>query len=236
MKILIIGGSGGIGQALIKEALQRFEGANIYATYHKNKPQWNLPCLTWLPLDATNENQIFKLSQKITDLDLLINSIGFLHSPSQLPEKSVQQFDVDFFQQNLSLNTLPTLLLAKHFQSAFKNAGNQSRFAVFSARIGSISDNRLGGWVSYRSSKAALNMAIKTISIEWQRTVKNVCLFAFHPGTTDTELSKPFQHNLKPQQLQTAKHTAEAFFDVCGQLTSADSGCFVDYQGNSITW
>ncbi|WP_133408390.1 SDR family NAD(P)-dependent oxidoreductase [Parashewanella tropica] len=236
MEILIIGGSGGIGQALIKEALRRFDYVTIYATYHRNKPQLKAPNLVWYSLDATNESQIHSLSQLFSHLDLLINAIGFLHTEKRLPEKSLQQFDDEFFAQNISLNTLPTLLLAKHFQSVLRNNGQLSHLAVLSARIGSISDNRLGGWISYRCSKAALNMAIKTISIEWQRTLKNCCLFGFHPGTTDTELSKPFQHNLKPKQLQTPRQTAERFYDVCQQLTETDSGCFVDYQAKSITW
>ncbi|GAM75339.1 short-chain dehydrogenase [Vibrio ishigakensis] len=110
---------------------------------------------------------------------------------------------------NIKRNTLPTLLLAKYFQDKLMpNSTNPQTYAklvTLSARVGSIGDNRLGGWYSYRASKTALNMAIKTLHLEWQRMNRDIAVMALHPGTTDTELSRPFQRNLPDGQLMSAE-------------------------------
>jgi len=108
--------------------------------------------------------------------------------------------------------------------------------AVISAKVGSIQDNRLGGWYSYRASKAALNMAIKTISLEWQYKVPNCCVAALHPGTTDTQLSAPFQANVAIKKLFSADQTAALLIDVIDNLNSKNSGRFWNWDGKEIPW
>lgn len=174
MKILIVGGSGGIGSAMVKDALARFQDAEVHATFCTDSTHTgcsHFSGVKWHRLDVTDEAGIKALSESFESLDWLINCVGMLHSGSKGPEKSLSQFDGEFFLHNMTLNTLPTLLLAKHFSARLKSSVSP-RLAVLSARVGSISDNRLGGWYSYRASKAALNMLIKTLAVEWQRSLK----------------------------------------------------------------
>lgn len=186
MHILVLGGSGGIGQAMVNKLGETYPEATIHATYKHHRPDTGRDdCVIWHQLDITLEEEIKQLSQNIPQLDWLINCIGMLHTEDKGPEKSLQTLDGDFFLDNIKLNTLPSMLLAKHFSHALKQS-NSARFAVISARVGSISDNRLGGWYSYRASKAALNMFLKTLSIEWQRSIKHCVVLSLHPGTTDT--------------------------------------------------
>lgn len=160
MNIVIIGGSGGIGLAMVQEALNRFSKANVHATYHSTTPTWQHPRLTWHALDATQEAQVQALSEQFSQVDWLINCVGVLHTASKGPEKNLNALDADFFLYNLTHNALPSLLLAKHFTAKLKQS-EAGKFATLSAKVGSISDNQLGGWYSYRASKAALNMLLK---------------------------------------------------------------------------
>ncbi|QTL37919.1 SDR family NAD(P)-dependent oxidoreductase [Pseudoalteromonas viridis] len=235
MIILIVGGSGGIGQALVKRFASEQPKAQIYATYRTTKPNIELDHVHWVQIDASREDDVRALAKQLPDVDLLINATGLLHTPDKLPEKSIQEFDPDFFNENLKANTLPTLLLAKHFAKALK-AKQTTYFVALSARIGSISDNQLGGWISYRSAKAALNMALKTISIEWRYKLPNCCVLAFHPGTTDTALSVPFQKNVPPGKLFTADFVAQSLIDLIQSKQASDSGGFYSYDGSAITW
>ncbi|MDX1321189.1 MAG: SDR family NAD(P)-dependent oxidoreductase, partial [Oceanospirillum sp.] len=131
--------------------------------------------------------------------------------------------------------TLPTLLLAQHFSSALKKS-TRGIFAAVSAKVGSIEDNRLGGWYSYRASKAALNMALKTLSIEWQRSHKQLCVAALHPGTTDTGLSEPFQKNVPEGKLFTPEQTGHYLLNVLEQLTPEQTGSFFSWNGETLPW
>ncbi|MCG7535532.1 SDR family NAD(P)-dependent oxidoreductase [Pseudoalteromonas sp. OOF1S-7] len=235
MIILIVGGLGGIGQALVKRFASEQPKAQIYATYRTTKPNTEPNHVHWVELDASREDDVRALAKQLPDVDILINATGLLHTPDKLPEKSIQEFDPDFFNENLKANTVPTLLLAKHFAKALK-AKQTTYFVALSARIGSISDNQLGGWISYRSAKAALNMALKTISIEWRYKLPNCCVLAFHPGTTDTALSVPFQKNVPPGKLFSADFVAQSLIDLLQSKQASDSGGFYSYDGSAITW
>ena len=235
MDVLIAGGNGGIGLALVKAILADKPDARVHATYRSHRPELQHPNLLWHPLNLTSEMQIAKLSETLPRLDWLINAAGLLHSQSHQPEKTVQSLEPGFFMENIQTNTLPTLLLAKHFQSALKHSDN-SCFATISARVGSIGDNYLGGWISYRSSKAALNMALKTLSIEWKRTLPKCCVLALHPGTTDTHLSEPFQRNIPPERLFNPDKTASQLLCVLNDQSSARTGTFLSYDGTPLPW
>jgi NAD(P)-dependent dehydrogenase (short-subunit alcohol dehydrogenase family) len=158
-----------------------------------------------------------------------------LHTKEKGPEKAVRAIEPDFFLDNFKINTLPTLLIAKYFSKLLLGS-KAPIFAVVSAKVGSIQDNRLGGWYSYRASKAALNMAIKTISLEWQYKVPNCCVAALHPGTTDTGLSKPFQGNVPTKKLFNTDQTATLLLNVIGKLNSKNSGRFWDWNGEELPW
>lgn len=235
MNILIIGASGGIGLSIVKSAIKHYPNASILATYHHHIG-FSHSNVHWIKLDVTNENEIKQLSKTVHAVDILINAVGFLHSEQHKPEKSIAQFSHDLFDKNMSLNTLPSLMLAKHFEAALKASTNNTFYVVLSARIGSIKDNNIGGWLSYRMSKAALNMAIKTISIEWRLKLPHCCVMLFHPGTTDTELSKPFQKNLPKNQLQSPEFTSESLLTLIHHSTPSDSGRFRSFDGTDIEW
>ena len=235
MKVLIVGGSGGIGQAMVKQVQETYPDATVHATYRHHLPQDRQNNIQWHQLDVTNEAEIKQLSEQLTELDWLINCVGILHTQDKGPEKSLQSLDIDFFQHNLTLNTLPSVMLAKHFCHALKQSSS-ARFAVISAKVGSISDNRLGGWYSYRASKAALNMFLKTLSIEWQRTIKHCVVLSLHPGTTDTPLSQPFQQSVPQGKLFTPEYVANCLLPIIANATPAQTGCFFAYDGTELPW
>ncbi len=236
MKIVIIGASGGIGLALVNACIARYPKADILATYHSRQVAFAHPNVEWYALDVTNESEIEQLSDSVGSVNMLINAVGFLHSDEHKPEKSIRHFDQRGFDKNISLNTLPGIWLAKYFSRALKAAKGNTFFVVHSARVGSIEDNKLGGWLSYRVSKAALNMAIKTVSIEWRMKLPNCCVLLFHPGTTDTALSEPFQKNLPENQLHSPLFTAGALMDIINKSGPVDSGTFISFDGTEIDW
>ncbi|ORT51146.1 C factor cell-cell signaling protein [Vibrio sp. qd031] len=236
MIVLIIGGTSGIGHALLEQIHNQYPTANIHATYHQNIPTLHAhQRINWHQVDATNESDIKGLSKKFDQADWVINCVGMLHQHHQGPEKSLSDFEPDFFARSLAINALPTMLLAKHFTPLLKKSANP-RLVTLSAKVGSISDNHLGGWYSYRASKAALNMVIKTIAIEWQRSVKQGCVLALHPGTTDTPLSKPFQKNVPPDKLFTPKYVAQQLLGIIEGSLPVHSGTFYSYSGEQIPW
>ncbi|MGB5727629.1 MAG: SDR family NAD(P)-dependent oxidoreductase, partial [Thiogranum sp.] len=157
------------------------------------------------------------------------------HTRGQGPEKTIRQIDPAFFLENMSINALTALLLAKHLHGKFRH-GRPAVFATVSAKVGSIGDNRLGGWFSYRASKAALNMCLKTLAIEWQRTLPNVAVVALHPGTTDTALSKPFQRHVPHGQLCTPGYSVNCMLNVLENLKPAHSGEFLAFDGERLPW
>ncbi len=192
MNIVIAGGSGGIGGAFVEALATRPGVDKIIATCNRHSSAPDHPKVTWHRLDLTDEDAIRDWAAEVDEIDWLINAAGILHTRVQGPEKSIRQIDPAFFLENMSINALPALLLAKHLHGESRH-GRPAVFATVSARVGSIEDNRLGGWFSYRASKAALNMSIKTLAIEWRRTLPNVAVVALHPGTTDMALSQnPF--------------------------------------------
>lgn len=235
MKVLIVGGSGGIGKAMVKRIQESYPNATVHATYRHHLPQDMQEKIKWHALDVTNEAEIKQLSEQLTELDWIINCVGILHTQDKGPEKSLQSLDIDFFQHNLTLNTLPSIMLAKHFAKALTQSYS-ARFAVISARVGSITDNKLGGWYSYRASKAALNMFLKTLSIEWQRTMKHGVVLSLHPGTTDTPLSQPFQQSVPKGKLFTPEYVANCLLPIIANATPAQTGRFLAYDGAELPW
>ncbi|MGR5177115.1 SDR family NAD(P)-dependent oxidoreductase [Vibrio parahaemolyticus] len=236
--IVLVGGSGGIGAALCQHILDH-SPARVIATYHREPLPISHPRLEWVKMDVTRE-QDYRLLLQLIDakyggVDWVINCVGALNLGSNTPEKSLRSVDASNVLNSIQLNTLPTLLLAKYFQSILRDSA-APRFVTLSARVGSIGDNRLGGWYSYRCSKASLNMALKNISIEWGRLMPRSCTVALHPGTTDTRLSRPFQTNVPCEQLFSPSKTAGLLFEVIQSLTPEDNGRFLAYDRSVIDW
>jgi len=235
MNILIAGGSGGIGGAFVEALARRPEVEKIIATCNSHSSAVDHQKVSWHRLDLTDEAAIRDWALHLDEVDWLINAAGILHTREQGPEKSIRQIDPAFFLENMRINALPALLLAKHLHGKFRH-GRPAVYATVSAKVGSIEDNRLGGWISYRASKAALNMSIKTLAIEWRRTLPNVAVVALHPGTTDSALSKPFQRNVPQGQLFTPEYSVNCMLRVLENLTPADSGEFLAFDGERLPW
>ena len=238
MKIVILGASGGIGNAFVQAYANQADTANheIVATYHHHRPELTHPNVSLYQADITDEPQVQQLAAQLDEVDMLINAVGMLHTADFGPEKSTRDLNSAQFIESMRINSLPTLLLAKHFAKRFRHR-RPAIFATVSARVGSIEENYLGGWYSYRASKAALNQSLKTLSIEWRRNLKNVCVAALHPGTTDTSLSKPFQANVPAAQLFAPQQSVEYMIkNVIEQLTPAQSGRFWSFDGTHLPW
>lgn len=235
MKVLILGISGGIGQALARCLCERENVDSVIGTYYKTPVKFSHDKCLAVSVDVTDESAVAEFTKNIDSIDWVINAVGFLSDQQQKPEKTIGTFRADALTRSININTLPTLLMAKYLKPALKKS-KHGIFATVSAKVGSISDNGLGGWYSYRVSKAALNMALKTLSIEWRRVLPNCTVAALHPGTTDTELSKPFQKNVPQHKLFSPEQTAKYLLSVLDQLHPDQSGKFWSWDGSEISW
>ena len=178
-----------------------------------------------------------QIGKSCDSIDLLINSAGILgdNSPSKPgPERSINGIDRDWLVKTLDTNLIGHIMLTKELLPLIKK-GQDSTVVNVSARVGSIDDNKLGGWYSYRMSKAALNMFTKTLSLELKR--HKCCVVSIHPGTTDTDLSVPFQKNVNPDKLFTTSYSVcQMYTNVIDKVTVADTGKFYAYDGTEIPY
>ncbi|GAA4812650.1 SDR family oxidoreductase [Marinicella pacifica] len=235
--VLIIGGNQGIGLAMAER--YRTQGHHVITTSRQFSK--NQTSSQQLYCDLTHPDSIVAafdhLQTEITHIDVLINCAGVLHTENYQPEKSLKQVQADNFQHNYQVNAIGHLLVLQQAEQLLSHS-KQAVAVSISARIGSIEDNHLGGWYAYRMSKAALNMGVKTLSIEWQRKYPNIQCLLLHPGTTDTALSKPFQQRLPEGQLQTVDETAEMLQQQIEQNTHTTNqeALFLDYAGKPIPW
>jgi NAD(P)-dependent dehydrogenase (short-subunit alcohol dehydrogenase family) len=244
---LIIGASGGIGRGLIEQLLDSPEINLIVATYRRQEKAQDLfkleslfpDQLILLQVDVTSEESIQQavsiIQSKIAQLHLAINCVGMLHEDNLQPEKSLKHINSDNLLRYFEVNTIPTALLSKYLFPLFKHP-EFSVWATISAKVGSIGDNGLGGWYGYRASKAALNMIIKNVAIEFARSSKNTVVVALHPGTTDTQLSLPFQKNVPPEKLFSPQLCAQQLLSVINNLTRDNNGQFFSWDGSVLPW
>ncbi|MBW4543461.1 MAG: SDR family NAD(P)-dependent oxidoreductase [Symplocastrum torsivum CPER-KK1] len=239
---LIVGASQGIGLEFVRQFLESDRVARVYATYRN--PQSELLTiadsrLCCLPLDITEEAQIATVVKEIQTeteaLHYVINCVGVLHEGAMQPEKSLRQLNAEQLLHYFQVNSLGAVLLAKHVQPLLKHS-DRAILATISAKIGSIGDNYLGGWYGYRASKAALNMFMRTTAIEYKRTCPRAIVVTLHPGTTDTQLSRPFQRNVLPEKLFTVERTVGQLLKVLDQLQEKDSGEFFSWDGSRLPW
>jgi len=244
---LIVGASQGIGLGFVRSLLQQDHFSNIYATYRNRETAAELfkleqqygDRLTCLQVDITIESDIIAAVKQIQDsvkqLHLAIYCVGVLHGENLAPEKSLRQIDPEKLIYSFQVNSIGAVLLAKHLMPLFKKS-EYSIFASISAKVGSIGDNRLGGWYGYRASKAALNMFLKTTAIEYSRRCPKTIVVALHPGTTDTKLSQPFQKNVPPEKLFPVEKTVNLLSQVISDLSIKNSGEFFSWDGTQLPW
>ena len=243
---VVTGAGHGIGLAFIKKLTSLNKDICIYATFNDEDRAIELSDLqakigTRLNLqrlkadvedDYHNLHQI--ISSQHSQIDLVINCIGSLHDSAHQPEKRLQDITVESLVDSFKINAAPVAMLAKHLFPLLKNP-SPSLFASLSARVGSIGDNRSGGWYSYRASKCAQNMLIRNIALEFERFRCNTLTMALHPGTTDTALSAPFIGKTK-YIVHSPDQTAANLIEVMSAKSMAANGQFYDWQGEEVPW
>lgn len=245
--ILIIGASQGIGNGFVEQLINKDNTGHIFATCRTEESAQKLLSLktlypdklTIIQVDVTAENDIKQaitiIKSQVNKLHIVINCVGILHENDLQPEKSLKHLNAENLLRYFQVNTIPTALFAKHLQPLFKHS-ELSIFATISAKVGSIEDNKLGGWYGYRASKAALNMLIKNIAIEYSRVSKNTIVIALHPGTTNTQLSAPFQKNVPSEKLFSVSLSTQQLLSVINNMTINDNGNFFSWDGNNLPW
>lgn len=232
----MFGAGGGIGGALVR-ALAAREDIALVHTGSRRVPATG-PKVRPFHFDLTDEASIAAAAATMADdpPEIVIVATGALaFADGAGPEKSLGAIDPVRMANLFALNTIGPAMIAKHVVPLLRR-DRRAVLAVLSARVGSIGDNWLGGWHSYRASKAALNMLVRTIAVELGRTHPQAVLVALHPGTVDTPLSRPFQRNLRDGQLTTSEQAAAHLLNVIDGLTPADSGGFFAWDGQPIAF
>ena len=221
---VVIGASGGIGAAMVR----RLEASGRFAVVHALSRSGT-------ELDLADEASIVAAAARVGQgpaPTLVFIAPGVLHHGFE-PERGWRALQADHLLRDFRVNAVGPALVARHFLPLLPR-DRRAVFAALSARVGSIGDNRLGGWHSYRASKAALNMILRNLAIELARTHPQAVVAGLHPGTVDTGLSEPFQKGVKPEKLFTAESSAERLLAVMDALTPADSGRVFAWDGQPI--
>jgi len=223
---VVFGSSGGIGKALVEaiSATNRFD--HVIGFSRRTTPPIDL-------LDEASLERAAAFAAELGELRLVIDATGFLHDDSQAPEKSWRQLDASKLARSFALNAIGPALMMKHVLPRLPRAG-KAVFATLSARVGSIEDNRLGGWYSYRASKAALNQLVRTSAVELNRRAPEALCIALHPGTVATALSAPFA--TAGHEVHTPEAAARDLLLVINQLAAESNGGFFDWRGMPVPW
>ena len=222
MTAIVIGATGGIGAALADTLEQ--QGRAVVRVGRSTTPG----------LDLLDEASIAAAAERIgPGLELVIDATGFLHDERFQPEKSLRQIDPAHLAYSFAVNAIGPALLMKHFLPLLAT-DRRAVFATLSAKVGSIADNKLGGWYSYRASKAALNQLVRTAAVELARSRKQAVCVALHPGTVDTGLSGPFAK--AGLDVQTPTQSAAKLIAVLDRLTPGQTGLLFDYRGDQIAF
>ncbi len=236
-RIAVFGASGAIGSAFVHECLDRYETAKVFC--FARSPD-RIPTHNRVERHAFSLDDLDGLKTKAEaikadgGLDLIFVATGQLHSPTAKPEKTIRTLSMGGMEETFHTNTVLPAMIMKHFLSLLPKQ-QKGVFAAISARVGSISDNALGGWYSYRASKAALNMLIRCAAIELQRTHQNSVIIGVHPGTVDSTLSKPFQRGIPEGQLMRPVKSAALLLDVISKVNQSQTGRCLAYDGTEIT-
>ena len=218
---LVIGSHGAIAQALIEQLGHTHQ----VVTLSRQNNDYSEASL----------QEAFREFSALGDFDQIICCAGVLQDEIVSPEKNLKQVTAQGLAHYFQINTIVPMLCLKYFHGLLSRE-NASAFACLSAMVGSIEDNHLGGWYGYRSSKAALNMLIKTTAIEVARSNKNARIIAVHPGTTVSGLSAPFASNVKKGNYYTPAQSASRILKVMAQLGNQDSGLFFNWNGTKLPW
>lgn len=237
---LVIGGRDGVGGAMVQALLSHTTTQAVFVTSRDQgwvaEPSGDARCHRRC-LDITRADQMQELADELqdTELNVILNCSGLLHTPEFGPERTWRHLSMDAMQQVFAVNTFGVALAVRYLLPLLPRA-RRSIFASISARVGSIGDNQLGGWYSYRASKAAQNMVIRTGAIEAKRSRPHLVCVTLHPGTVKTALSDPFTKRKAPDQLLTPEESTGHLLRVLSGLSAKDSGYHFAWDGDRIPW
>ena len=223
---VVFGARGGIGSALVEALRAGGHFKQVMGFSRHTEPPIDL-------LDEASLERASAAAAECGELRLAIDATGFLHDAQQTPEKSWRQLEADHLARACALNAIGPALIMKHVLPRFPRVG-KSVFATLSARVGSIGDNRLGGWYAYRASKAALNQLVRTAAVELARHAPQALCIAMHPGTVATPLSAPFEKT--GLEVHTPAVAAGHLLRVINQLPASATGGFFDWRGEPVPW
>ena len=238
MNTLIVGGEGGIGGAMINSLEGNKAGGVNYATSRRIKTSPQKTTTKWITLDLASKRSIHaatdQLKETCSTLDLVVFASGYLHGENGNPEKTIKDIESSSMIHSYLVNTIGPIIFFQNCLPLIKSA-KRPLVIFLSAQVGSIEDNRTGGWYSYRMAKAALNMAVKSLALECSRMQNQPTVVAVHPGTTTTKLSQPFLKHRKVTP-RGPIDTASAILELAQEITPADSGKFFKTSGETIPW
>ena len=238
LNVAVIGASGAIGSEFVRQLAEdeRVARVRAFARSPLQPSQYKVTTETIDIVDADSVDRAAGTLDPDEKLDLVVLTTGILHRNDTVqPEKSLRDIDPEAMMELFRINAIGPANVAKAFLPRMRG-GSKTVFAALSARVGSIGDNRLGGWISYRSSKAALNMILKTLSIEHARRFPEAIIAGLHPGTVDSALSAPFQRRVPEGKLFSPTQSVGYMLSVIDRLTAADTGGFFAWDGTSIDY
>ena len=244
-RALVMGATGGIGLALVQQLLEHPDVEYVTAAARHTDQSLDLATLLQAypsrlgiaVSDITNAESLQRLAEQChgMPLHLAINATGLLHHADLQPEKNLSSISAANLQQVFAVNAFGPILMAQALLPMMRH-GDAAVFASLSARVGSIGDNRLGGWYAYRAAKSAQNQFMKTLAIECRRTHPRLSVQLLHPGTVDSGLSRPFQRGVPPQKLFTPTYAASRLLAVLSGATAENSGRFIGWDDQEIIW
>jgi NAD(P)-dependent dehydrogenase (short-subunit alcohol dehydrogenase family) len=220
-KVIVVGANGAIGKAFADTC----EARGMFVVR-----------LSREDMDLSSEESIKACALRLQSegfFDVIFVATGVLHTATFQPEKNIKQLNQENLHSLFQVNAIGPIMVLKHFSGLF-DPHKRGVFGALSAHVGSISENKLGGWYGYRSSKTALNMFLKTASIEFRRTHKELIIASIHPGTIDTPLSRPFHSSVPKEKIVTPEIASQQLVALLEKLTIQDSGDFVDSDGSKI--
>ena len=234
LNVIVVGSSGGIGKAFCDNLLALDNVKHVTGLSRSDTPIEH-PKFVSKKIDITDEASIVSATESLEDAHLIIISTGILHDESMMPEKNLANIDLDKLRHAFDINAIGPALLIKYLSKKMP-AKEPSLIVVLSAKVGSISDNFLGGWYGYRASKAALNMIVRTAGIEIQRFHPTHSIVSVHPGTVTTKLSNPFTANYPKEKLLAPEDSVAKLIAVIDGLGPENNGQFINWDGTRISY